>query len=87
MDAMDWDASPGNGRRAGVTDGRRHDIVSPAALKADWIFKPARCASPRHDPRDPPKTIRTCTDGVLNMLHEACAGGARIFQASGPMAS
>ncbi|HJR12287.1 MAG TPA: hypothetical protein VJ833_00110 [Rhodanobacteraceae bacterium] len=86
---MDWDASPGNGRRAGVTGGRRRDIVSPAALKADWIFNLACCASSRHDQRDPQKTIRTCTctGGALNMLHEAYAGGARIFQASSPMVS
>src|SRR5579875_419507 len=126
MDAKDWDASPGNGRRAVVTGGagflgchlctkllaqgfdvtavdnlstgslnniapligharfrfRRHDIVSPSTWKADWIFNLACCASPKHYQRDPEKTIRTCTDGALNMLHEARACSARIFQAS-----
>ena len=126
MDAMDWDAQMGSGKRAVVTGGagflgshlcakllqrrfdvtaidnlstgsmhnltpligqagfrfRRHDIVSPATLKADWIFNLACCASPQHYQRDPEKTIRTCTDGALNVLHEARACDARVFQAS-----
>ncbi|HEX7369392.1 MAG TPA: UDP-glucuronic acid decarboxylase family protein [Rhodanobacteraceae bacterium] len=61
---------------------RRHDIVSPATMKADWIFNLACGASPQHYQRDPEKTIRTCTDGALHVLHEARARGARIFQAS-----
>lgn len=60
----------------------RHDIVSPMTLQADWIFNMACCASPRHYQRDPEKTVRTCTDGVLNLLHQAHACRARIFQAS-----
>jgi len=124
MDAMDWDANPGNGRRAIVTGGagflgchlcaklleqgfevtaidnlstdslhcitpharfrfRRHDIVSPATLRADWTFNLACCASPH----EAEKTIGTCTDGVLNMLHEGCAAAARIVHASVPMVS
>jgi UDP-glucuronate decarboxylase len=60
----------------------QHDIVAPISLRADWIFNMACCASPRHYQRDPEKTMRTCTDGVLNLLAEARACHARIFQAS-----
>jgi UDP-glucuronate decarboxylase len=60
----------------------QHDIVSPLTLRADWIFNMACCASPRHYQRDPEKTMRTCTDGVLNLLREAQSCHARIFQAS-----
>jgi UDP-glucuronate decarboxylase len=60
----------------------RHDVIVPLQLDADWIFNLACCASPRHYQRDPEKTVRTCTDGAANMLHEARRLGARIFQAS-----
>lgn len=126
MDAMEWKANLGNGKRAIVTGGAgflgshlcaklleqgfdvtavdnlstgsvhnitplighgrfrftHHDIVAPVTLRADWIFNLGCCASPRHYQRDPEKTLRTCTDGVLNVLHEARACGARVFQAS-----
>jgi UDP-glucuronate decarboxylase len=60
----------------------RHDVTTPVRIDADWIFNLACCASPRHYQRDPEKTVRTCTDGAANMLHEARRTGARIFQAS-----
>jgi UDP-glucuronate decarboxylase len=59
-----------------------HDIVEPIELEADWIFNLACCASPQHYQRDPEKTVRTCVDGSLNLLHQARRCGARIFQAS-----
>ena len=61
---------------------RRHDVVDPLEIDADWIFNLACCASPRHYQRDPEKTVRTCTEGAVNLLHEARRTGARIFQAS-----
>jgi UDP-glucuronate decarboxylase len=60
----------------------RHDVVDPLQVDADWIFNLACCASPRHYQRDPEKTVRTCTEGAVNLLHEARRNGARIFQAS-----
>lgn len=60
----------------------RHDVVEPLQVDADWIFNLACCASPRHYQRDPEKTVRTCTEGAVNLLHEARRNGARIFQAS-----
>src|SRR5690348_4862286 len=60
----------------------KHDVVAPLALEADVIFNLACCASPRHYQRDPEKTIRTCTDGALNLLRQAQLQHARIFQAS-----
>jgi len=59
-----------------------HDIVEPLELEADWIFNLACCASPQHYQRDPEKTVRTCVDGSLHLLHQAQRCGARIFQAS-----
>lgn len=61
---------------------KRHDVVDPLQIDADWIFNLACCASPRHYQRDPEKTVRTCTEGAVNLLHEARRNGARIFQAS-----
>ena len=61
---------------------RKHDVVQPTAIEADWIFNLACCASPQHYQRDPEQTVRTCTDGALNLLHDARSCGARIFQAS-----
>jgi UDP-glucuronate decarboxylase len=60
----------------------QHDVVTPLPITADWIFNLACCASPTHYQRDPEQTIRTCTDGALNVLHAAHACGARVFQAS-----
>src|SRR5581483_4711594 len=60
----------------------RHDITVPIDVEADYIFNLACCASPQHYQRDPEKTVRTCTEGAVNMLHLAERYGARVFQAS-----
>jgi UDP-glucuronate decarboxylase len=60
----------------------QHDIVSPVALQADWIFNMAGCAAPRNCRRDPEKIVRACTDGAANLLREAQSCHARILQAS-----
>src|SRR5262252_5762919 len=60
----------------------KHDVTVPIGIEADYIFNLACCASPQHYQRDPEKTMRTCMEGALHMLHEAVRCGARIFQAS-----
>jgi len=59
-----------------------HDVTTPLRIDADWMFNLACCASPKHYQRDPEKTVRTCTDGAANLLHEARRTHSRIFQAS-----
>jgi len=60
----------------------KHDVTAPLDFDADYIFNLACCASPQHYQRDPEKTVRTCTEGAVNALHQALRCGARIFQAS-----
>ena len=60
----------------------KHDVTAPLDFDADYIFNLACCASPQHYQRDPEKTVRTCTEGAVNVLHQAQRCGARIFQAS-----
>ena len=60
----------------------RHDVTVPWRGDADWIFNMACCASPKHYQADPEKTVRTCTEGSLNLLRLARQRGARIYQAS-----
>ena len=60
----------------------KHDVTAPLEFDADYIFNFACCASPQHYQRDPEKTVRTCTEGAVNLLHQARSKGARIFQAS-----
>ena len=60
----------------------KHDIIAPIGVEADFIFNMACCASPPQYQRDPEKTLRTCTDGALNMLRQAMLHKSRIFQAS-----
>jgi len=60
----------------------KHDVTVPLDLDVDYIFNLACCASPQHYQRDPEKTVRTCTEGAVNVLHQAQRCGARIFQAS-----
>ena len=38
---------------------RKHDVVQPTGIQADWIFNLACCASPQHYQRDPERTVRT----------------------------
>jgi len=60
----------------------RHDVTLPWRGSVERIFNLACCASPRHYQADPEKTVRTCTEGSLNMLRLAQQRAARIFQAS-----
>jgi UDP-glucuronate decarboxylase len=60
----------------------KHDIIAPIGVEAEFIFNMACCASPPQYQRDPEKTLRTCTDGALNMLRQAMLHKAHIFQAS-----
>ena len=62
----------------------RHDIVDPlpAGLRPTQIYNLACAASPRRYQQDPIHTVRTCVQGVLNLLELARLGGARILQAS-----
>ncbi len=59
-----------------------HDVTLPFDIDADLYFNLACCASPQHYQRDPEKTVRTCTEGAINILHAARASGAPVFLAS-----
>ncbi len=61
---------------------KKHDIVEPLRLDADWIFNLACPASPVHYQADPIKTIKTNYMGSINMLGLAKRTKARVFQAS-----
>lgn len=61
---------------------KRHDIIEPIALEADWVFNLACPASPVRYQRDPIKTVKTSVIGTLNMLGLAERAGARFLQAS-----
>ncbi len=63
----------------------KHDIVTPLDLPGetiDWVFNlacPVSCISLQIDPIH---TMRSCTEGVINMLELARAHGASFLQAS-----
>lgn len=59
-----------------------HDIVTPIFLQVDQIYNLACPASPIHYQKDPIKTVKTSTVGMINMLGMAKKCGARILQAS-----
>lgn len=60
-----------------------HDIVEPLYLKnIDQIYNLACPASPIHYQKNPIKTVKTSTAGMINMLGLAKKTGARILQAS-----
>ena len=61
-----------------------HDIIDPLppGLKPSQIYNLACAASPRRYQADPVHTMRTCVQGVLNLLELAVAHHARILQAS-----
>ena len=60
-----------------------HDITKPYYRKEiDEIYNLACPASPIHYQRNPIKTIKTCTLGVINMLGLAKNNNAKILQAS-----
>jgi FlaA1/EpsC-like NDP-sugar epimerase len=59
-----------------------HDIVEPIFLEVDQIYHLACSASPPHYQYNPIKTIKTNTQGTLNMLGLAKRVGARILLTS-----
>lgn len=61
-----------------------HDIIDPLppGLKPTQIYNLACAASPRRYQADPIHTMRTCVQGVINLLELASAHQARILQAS-----
>lgn len=59
-----------------------HDIVEPIFLEVDQIYHLACPASPPHYQYNPIKTIKTNTQGTLNMLGLAKRVGARILLTS-----
>lgn len=60
-----------------------HDIVEPLYLEnIDHIYNLACPASPIHYQKNPIKTVKTSTAGMINMLGLAKKTGARILQAS-----
>lgn len=60
----------------------RHDITFPLFLEVDQIYNLACPASPVHYQKNPIKTIKLSTVGVVNMLGLARRCDARILQAS-----
>lgn len=60
-----------------------HDIVEPLHLdQVDQIYNLACPASPIHYQKNPIKTVKTSTAGMINMLGLAKKTGARLLQAS-----
>lgn len=62
----------------------RHDIIDPLPenLFPTQIYNLACAASPRRYQKDPIHTLRTCVQGMFNLLELAVAQDARILQAS-----
>ncbi|PIR05249.1 MAG: NAD-dependent dehydratase [Candidatus Liptonbacteria bacterium CG11_big_fil_rev_8_21_14_0_20_35_14] len=60
----------------------KHDITKPIFLKPDQIYNLACPASPIHYQKNPIKTIKTSTFGIINMLGMAKKSKARFLQAS-----
>lgn len=59
-----------------------HDVVEPIMLEVDQIYHLACPASPPHYQYNPIKTIKTSTEGTLNMLGLAKRVDARILLTS-----
>lgn len=59
-----------------------HDVVEPIMLEVDQIYHLACPASPPHYQYNPIKTIKTSTEGTLNMLGLAKRVEARILLTS-----
>ena len=60
-----------------------HDIVEPYYRQnIDEIYNLACPASPIHYQKNPIKTVKTCTIGVINMLGLARKNRSKILQAS-----
>ena len=62
----------------------KQDIIEPISIneKIDWIFNLACSGSYTSYQYDPVHTIKTNTQGVVNVLELARAHGARVLQAS-----
>lgn len=61
----------------------KHDIINPYYIDhIDEIYNLACPASPIHYKRNPIKTVKTCTLGVINILGLAKKHNAKILQAS-----
>lgn len=60
----------------------RHDIVEPLTVEVEQIYNLACPASPIHYQRNPIKTIKTSTVGMVNMLGLSKRVNARLLQAS-----
>jgi len=60
----------------------RHDITQPLFLECDEIYNLACPASPIHYQKNPIKTIKCNTVGIVNLLGLAKRNGARVLQAS-----
>merc|ERR1712224_269259 len=56
-----------------------HDVIEPVLLEVDQIYHLACPASPPHYQYNPIKTIKTSTEGTMNMLGLAKRVGARIL--------
>ena len=56
-----------------------HDVVDKTNFNVDQIYHMASPASPPHYMYDPMKTIRTNTEGTMNMLEIARLTGARML--------
>ena len=59
-----------------------HDVVEPIFLEVDQIYHLACPASPPHYQYNPIKTIKTSTEGTLNMLGLAKRVKARMLLTS-----
>jgi UDP-glucuronate decarboxylase len=59
-----------------------HDVVEPIMLEVDQIYHLACPASPPHYQYNPIKTIKTSTEGTLNMLGLAKRVQARMLLTS-----
>jgi UDP-glucuronate decarboxylase len=60
----------------------RHDVCDPIRCESDEIYHLACPASPIHYQKDPVHTVRTCVQGMLNILDLARQTGAKVLQAS-----
>ena len=60
----------------------RHDVCDRLILEVDEIYHLACPASPVHYQKNPVRTIRTCVEGTLNVLHMAREIHAKVMIAS-----
>jgi UDP-glucuronate decarboxylase len=60
----------------------RHDVCQPMHIDCEEIYHLACPASPIHYQRNPVRTIRTCVEGMLNVLDLARNVNARVLIAS-----